>query len=441
MYPLLNAGSRVPHREAEPVAGGPLAAVFVAMIAAAAAILPAPASAQTAPGVAAGARVLTVGDTLVGAVGGVSVDALGFIYSADFRETVYRIHPDGRAEVFATGLYGASGNAVDARGNLYQASFNGNHITKIDRHGNQEIVAEGLSGPVGVVATPEALFVCNCQANSIARVVPNGEVTTFAESPLFACPNGITRAPDGNLYVVNFGDDRLLRVSPEGTVSELARLPGGGNGHVTFARGDLYATSFQGHRIYRVGLDGEVTLFAGTGAAGEADGPALEATFTFPNGIAAGASGDRLYVNDYINRSPPGLAIPPVPKSTVRVVKLPSISDAMTAALSAGGVEALEAAYRDFKSAPATAGLFTEIEVNAFGYALMGGGNLAAATKVFELNAESYPNSWNVWDSLAEAHMNAGDGERAIELYEKSLALNPSNTNATRMIARIEGGA
>ncbi|MDX1396250.1 MAG: tetratricopeptide repeat protein [Gemmatimonadota bacterium] len=441
MCPLPTAAARSLQREVEPVASRSIVAILVAAIAAGAATLSAPASAQTAPGVAAGARVSTVGDTLVGAVGGVSVDALGFIYSADFRETVYRIHPDGRAEVFATGLYGASGNAVDARGNLYQASFNGHHITRIDRHGDQEIVVEGLAGPVGVAWTPEALYVCNCQANTISRAVPRGEVTTFAESPLFACPNGITRAPDGNLYVVNFGDDRVLRVSPDGEVSEFARLPGGGNGHITFARGDLYATSFRGHRVYRVGLDGQVTLFAGTGAAGEMDGPALEATFTFPNGIAAGAAGDRLYINDYINRSPPGLAIPPVPKSTVRVVKLPSISDVMAAALRAGGIERLEAAYRDFKTAPATAGLFTEIEVNAVGYALMGAGNLAAAKKVFELNAESYPNSWNVWDSLAEVHMNAGDGERAIELYEKSLALNPSNTNATRMIARIEGGA
>ena len=78
--------------------------------------------------------------------------------------------------------------------------------------------------------------------------------------------------------------------------------------------------------------------------------------------------------------------------------------------------------------------------MNVFGYALMGSGNLEAATKVFELNAESYPSSWNVWDSLAEAHMNAGNNEKAIELYEKSLAINPGNTNATQMIARIRGG-
>ncbi len=77
--------------------------------------------------------------------------------------------------------------------------------------------------------------------------------------------------------------------------------------------------------------------------------------------------------------------------------------------------------------------------MNALGYGLMGQGNLEAAIRVFELNAESYPASWNVYDSLAEAHMNAGNRDRAIELYEKSLELNPGNTNGTEMLERLRG--
>jgi len=387
-----------------------------------------------------GTRVLTVGDTLIGAVGGVAVDAIGTIYVADFAETVYKIRPDGRASVFATGLYGASGNAIDPAGNLYQSSFSGNYITKIDRHGSQEIVARGLQGPVGIALSDGDLFVCNCRGNSVARVGSDGRVATFAESPLFNCPNGITRAPDGTLYVVNFSDEKMLRIGSDGEVAEFATLPGGGNGHVTFARGSLYATSFQGHRVYRVSQNGEVSLLAGTGARGETDGAALEATFSWPNGIAAGPQGDRLYINDYVNRTPPTTAIPPVPRSTLRVVMLASLADRMAAALSSGGIDAMTAAYRTWKADPATAGVFTEIEVNGYGYALMAGGRLDTATRVFELNAESYPNSWNAWDSLAEAHMNAGDTARAIELYEKSLELNPANTNATEMLEKLRGG-
>lgn len=384
--------------------------------------------------------VRTVTDTLPGAVGGVSVDQLGTIYVADFRETVWKVTPDGAASVFATGLYGASGNAVDRRGNLYQSNFWGNYVTRIDRHGRQEIVADtALNGPVGVAIDDEGnVFVCNCQGNSLSRVAPDGDVSVFAESDAFNCPNGITGAADGNLYVANFRDDRILRVTPEGEVGELATLPGGGNGHITFARGSLYATSFRGQRIYRVSLDGEVILLAGTGALGEDDGPALEATFRWPNGIAAGAWGDRLYVNDFINRFPPTIEAPPQPLWTLRQIKLASLSDVMLAELRAGGIERMVEAYRDWKSDPATAGIFTEVEVNGLEYALMARGHYAAI-RVLELNAESYPDSFNVYDSLAEAHMAAGHVEKAIELYEKSLDINPANSNAVDKLEHLRG--
>ncbi|NIR44668.1 MAG: tetratricopeptide repeat protein [Gemmatimonadetes bacterium] len=387
-----------------------------------------------------GSRVITLTDTLAAAVGGVAVDEMGAIYVADFRETVWKVNPDGQAAPFATGLYGASGNAIDSKGNLLQANFYGDYVSRIDRTGAHEIVADGLNGPVGIAVDEEDNFyVCNCRANSVSFVTADGDVSTFVESDLFVCPNGITRDPDGNLYVVNFRGGRMLKVTPEAEVSELALLPGGGNGHVTMARGSLYATSFQGHRIYRVSLEGEVTLIAGTGARGEKDGPALEATFTFPNGIAAGPRGDRLYVNDFINRFPPGVEVPPQPLSVVRQIKLASISDLLVSALRSGGPEAMVEAYQEWKNDPATAGVYTEIEVNRLGYSLMGSGQLEAAIEVFKLNVESYPNSFNVYDSLAEAYMNAGEDELAVEYYEKSLEINPGNTNAVEMLEKLRG--
>lgn len=51
-----------------------------------------------------------------GAVGGIAADALGYLYVADFRNSVWRISPEGDVERFADGLYGASGNAVGPRG-------------------------------------------------------------------------------------------------------------------------------------------------------------------------------------------------------------------------------------------------------------------------------------------------------------------------------------
>lgn len=401
-------------------------------------ILAAPSYAQSsAP---PGDRVRTVVDSLPGAVGGVAVDRLGLIYVADFGEQVFKITPDGRVSVFATGLYGASGNTVDSRGNLLQSSFNGNYVSRIDRHGNAEIVAEGLGGPVGIAVDPQdVMYVCNCRANTISRITPKGRVTAFAQSDLFNCPNGITMGPDSTLYVVNFRDARVLRVTMRGQVSELATLPGGGNGHITSARGDLYATSFRGHRIFRVSLQGDVTLVAGTGARGEDDGAAREATFSWPNGIAAGPQGDRLFVNDYVNRFPPTLEAPPAPRSSLRQITFASLSQVLSNALVAGGVPAMASAYRKWKSDPGTSGLFTEVEVNVLGYQLMGRDEVDAAVRLFELNAESYPKSWNAYDSLAEAYMNAGRTEDAIRSYEKSLELNPANDNAAAMLEKLRG--
>lgn len=389
----------------------------------------------------AAAEVFTIADSLVGAVGGVAVDRLGVIYVADFGETVYKIQPDGRVAVLATGLYGTSGNAVGPHGELYQANFSGDYVSRIERDGSHTIFADGLEGPVGIAIGPDGeLYVNNCRGNSVSRVSPDGEVDELASSDLFNCPNGIVRHPSGELYVVNFSDGRMLRVTPEGGVSEFAQIPGGGNGHVVFVRGSFYVTAFQSHRIYRVTPAGDVSLLAGTGAIGEVDGPADEAQFSWPNGIAAAPTGDRFYVNDYLNRTPPTATLRPVPRSSLRMIKLASISQRMVAALRSSGIEAMEEAYREFKAAPATSGVFTEAEVNALGYQLMNSGRLEAATRVFELNVESYPDSWNVYDSLAEAHMRAGNDERAIELYERSLEINPGNTNATQMIERIRAG-
>jgi len=384
-------------------------------------------------------RVITIADSLDGGVGGLVVDRIGNVYSADFRNTVWKIRPDGRVSAFAKGFYGSSGTALDRHGNLYQANFYGNYLSRVDRQGNHEIVVEeGLSGPVGVAMSADGtLFVNNCSANSVSRIDASFQITSFDESDLFNCPNGIIAHTDGNLYVVNFSDGNMLKVDTTGSVSLFAEIPGGGNGHITFARGNFYVTGFQSHRIFQVAPDGTVAHVAGTGTIGELDADAMEATFTFPNGIAAGPRGDRLYVNDFINRSPPTLDIPPAPKSNIRMIKLASVSDLMLAALQSGGIPSMEEEHKRFKSDPSTSRLFTETEVNVLGYQLMQRGQIEAATSVFELNVDAYPNSANAYDSLAEAYMTAGRDDEAISFYEKSLEKNSSNQNAIDMIEQI----
>lgn len=378
-------------------------------------------------------EVTTVAAELDGAVGGVAVDRLGHVFVADFGEKVWKVSPWGEVEVFADSLYGTSGNTIDAEGNLLQSNFTGNFLVRIHRDGTVERLASGLEGPVGVtVGTDGTVYVTQCRGNWIARIGDDGEVVEHARSEMFNCPNGLTRDGDDNLYVLNFRDTRLLKITPEGTVSELARLPGGGGGHVVFTGQELYATTFRGNQVHRVGLDGTVETVAGTGDFGQASGPGPEARFSSPNGISYDANRGWLYVNDHLIPFAQRATTRPV--SSLRRIALPNLPRTLQAALAEGGVDAMAAAYREFKEGRPT---HTEAQMNAFGYGLLQRGEVDAAIRAFELNAETYPESANVWDSLAEAHKVAGHRDRAIELYRKSLELDAGNTNAVQMLEEL----
>jgi len=69
------------------------------------------------------------------------------------------------------------------------------------------------------------------------------------------------------------------------------------------AEGNVYVADSANHRIRRVTPDGTVITLAGGDQVGSADGPALEATFSAPTGIALAASGT-LYVADSVEADP-----------------------------------------------------------------------------------------------------------------------------------------
>ena len=60
------------------------------------------------------------------------------------------------------------------------------------------------------------------------------------------------------------------------------------------------------------------------------------------------------------------------------------------------------------------------------------------ALKVFRLNTELYPESFNTWDSLAEAYMVKGEKAEAEKYYNKSLEINPDNTNAKKRLEKLK---
>ena len=118
------------------------------------------------------------------------------------------------------------------------------------------------------------------------------------ESDLLKCPNGITLDDEHNLYVANFDNGDVIKVTPDGDASRLATLPGNNNGHLTYVEQSLYVVARGDHRIYRVSLDGDVSPFAGDGVRGRKDGSAATARFSYPNDIAFDPKRRAFYVND-----------------------------------------------------------------------------------------------------------------------------------------------
>ena len=80
----------------------------------------------------------------------------------------------------------------------------------------------------------------------------------------------------------------------------------------------------------------------------------------------------------------------------------------------------------------------SEDALNTLGYVFMQQNKLADAEIIFKLNIEMYPDSYNVYDSYGECLLARDKKEEAITAYQKSLDLNPGNTNAVRILKKLK---
>jgi CubicO group peptidase (beta-lactamase class C family) len=83
----------------------------------------------------------------------------------------------------------------------------------------------------------------------------------------------------------------------------------------------------------------------------------------------------------------------------------------------------------------------TEAQINRIGYALLARKRVDDAVTVFRRNAERFPQSANVHDSLGEAWMIAGNDANALASYRRSLELDPGNVNAAAMLEKLTRAA
>jgi sugar lactone lactonase YvrE len=130
----------------------------------------------------------------------------------------------------------------------------------------------------------------------------------------FADPYGLVVDTHGVLYVADAGDNnRIRRVYPDGRVDTLAgQGEGWRDGPALQAQfntpsqialdsaGNLFVADTGNHVIRRIGTDGTVSTLAGDGQPGHADGPAAQARFNGPMGVAVDGQG-RVYVADTWN--------------------------------------------------------------------------------------------------------------------------------------------
>ncbi len=243
------------------------------------------------------------------------------------------------------------GLAVDANGNLYIADEGNNVIRKMDTTGLVSTFAgvggvkgsaNGLDGlatfnkPFGV-ATDAAgnVYVADAGNNQIRMVgAATGTVSIFAgtgvagasntaDSVSFNSPLGVAVDGSGNVYVADYENNLVRKITQGGVVSTLAGsgAKGAHDGLDTAATfnlpeslavdavGNVYVADNGNNLIRKVTPAGQVSTFAGNGQSGRNDGTGAAASFNSPFGIAIDADGN-LYVadsgNNMIRKITPG---------------------------------------------------------------------------------------------------------------------------------------
>ncbi len=237
---------------------------------------------------------------------GVAVDSAGNVYDSN-NNTIRRITPAGLVTVLA-GTAGVPGNAdgigaaaqfndpggvaVDDAGNVYIADSGNNTIRRITPGGEVTTIA-GTAGVSG-------------SADGVGAAAQFGYLT------------GLALDSAGNIYVADDGNRTIRKITPSGMVTTLAGTPGvdgsadgvGAAAQFNFPvgvavdnAGNVYVTDWQNCTIRKITPAGLVTTFAGMAALGGfADGTGTAAEFFLPAGVAIDSAGTA-YVADQGNNA------------------------------------------------------------------------------------------------------------------------------------------
>src|SRR4051812_33658679 len=225
---------------------------------------------------------------------GVTVDTVGNIYVADGGDhTVRKVTPGG----LVTTLAGSSGQGGSADGTGIGARFGYPYALAVDVGGN--------------------VFVADTGTRTIRKITPSGVVTTLAGAAQFSLPQGIAVDAAGNVFVSDTGNSTIHKITAAGIVTTLAGEAGqtgvadgtGAAARFTYpfglavdAVGNIYVADFGNSAIRKITSGGTVTTLAGAaGVTGTADGPGSTARFDHPSAVSIDGAGN-VYVIDTSNQ-------------------------------------------------------------------------------------------------------------------------------------------
>lgn len=167
--------------------------------------------------------------------------------------------------------YGWFGND----GNFYMPDRGWPAVMRIQPDGTTTAIVAGspLIKPVTVIPTldDQAFILSDMQANSIFRMEYDGTLTLLHDlastNNLLNWPDGMAFDQDDNLFVANLGDDKIIKIDPQGNATVffddplLVREPGG---IAIDGSGNLFVANYALHTIARIRLDtGVAEVLAG----------------------------------------------------------------------------------------------------------------------------------------------------------------------------------
>ena len=238
---------------------------------------------------------------------GVSVDTAGNVYVADSsNQTIRKVTSAG----VVTTLAGTAGSAGSANGTGSAARFRVPVAVSVDTAGN--------------------VFVADSSNQTIRKVTSVGVVTTLAgtagsvgstdgtgSAARFNAPYSVSVDTVGNVYVAEYSNHTIRKVTSAGVVTTLAgtaNFAGSTDATGSAARffcpigvavdtsGNVFVADSSNHTIRKVTSAGVVTTLAGTaGSDGTTDGTGSAARFSFPEGVSVDTAGN-VYVADTGNR-------------------------------------------------------------------------------------------------------------------------------------------